>query len=218
MTVRAVVVEGLPGAGKSTLLRRLSPHLPDVTVLPELVLPAPATPDADFFVRNDRAKGGLLGSGATLLLDRYWPSSIAYRMAERRLAGEHAEVGTVIAELFDGRLPDRPSAFVHLDPPRAEEHAYAADGLFPHLEFRVLLRLAYREIFRWTTVPVFTSGDDPQAGLLPFVRRHLDLSPFRLADGTAYSQQAIDDRLAGARSQPKQRHGSEHDRERHTAR
>ncbi|MFF9573074.1 hypothetical protein [Streptomyces sp. NPDC014685] len=153
-----VVLEGLPGAGKTTLARRLSQALPHLAVVPELALPAPSRPTLEFFVTNDTHKARVIGAGGTALYDRYWPSTVAYVLAEEQPTGRR-RVADAVERLYGRPLPE-PTAYVFLDSPRALERSYATDGLFGQRDFRERLRTAYHDVLAWTGTPSLVAGDD----------------------------------------------------------
>jgi thymidylate kinase len=155
----AVAIEGLPGAGKSTLAASLRQRLPGVRIVPELVLEAPPRPDRAFFVSNDRAKEAALAAArGDVVVDRYWPSTVAYAMAEARLQGE-AELGAADAiRLLFGTRPRDPDVYLHLDDPACVERSPATDGLWPSRRFRALVREAYAEVFAELDAPHVTVG------------------------------------------------------------
>lgn len=179
MTVRAVALEGLPGAGKSTLLGRLARLLPDVRMIPEVVVEANgafAPPNEEFFVHNDLEKGRLAEVAGRALLDRAWTSTAAYSVAEERWSGRVATPAEIVERLYGG-LPTAPTAFVMLDPVRVVTRAYATDVLFWNARFRRELRRAYHEVFAYAGVPVLTIDDRPDTRVLPFVTEHLAVTP-----------------------------------------
>ncbi|GAA4928978.1 hypothetical protein [Actinoplanes utahensis] len=172
MTVRAVALEGLPGAGKTTLLTRLARALPDVRVLPELVLPPESPGDEAFFVRNDLEKARLAQLAGRALLDRAWPSTAAYVLAEERWSGRAAGPEEVIERLY-GAPPQVPTAYVMLDPVRVVTRAYVTAVLFWNARFRRELRRAYHDVFAVAGMPVLVIDDRPDRRLLPFVTDQL---------------------------------------------
>ena len=174
MTARSVAIEGLPGAGKTSLIRRLTATTAPVAALPELVLEKPAVADLSFCVRNDLRKVTLCTSYHRVLLDRYWPSTVAYVLAETRLLGNRTDPEEVTARLY-GTEPPHPTAYVFLDRPGAQRHAFAQDGWFGDPRFRRLLRHAYYEIFASATAHVLTVHHIEKTDAQAFVRRHLDL-------------------------------------------
>jgi len=181
MTARAVAFEGLPGAGKTTLIDAVRLSLPGVVVVPELVLVADAGTSRAFFVRNDLEKSRVAGAARRALLDRAWPSTVAYVLAEERCDGLASRPAEVLARLF-GSAPTLPTAFVLLDPVRAETRAYASDYRFGDLRFRQELRRAYREVLALVDAPLLVVDDRPSDELAPFLFRHLGL-PSREAPG-----------------------------------
>lgn len=75
------VLQGTPGSGKTTALTQLVRTQPDISFVPELLLPARDSTD-DYFFANDMAKAQLAKeqSGITLM-DRDFTSTLAFVMA-----------------------------------------------------------------------------------------------------------------------------------------
>lgn len=75
------VLQGTPGSGKTTALTRLVRTQPDISFVPELLLPSSDVTD-DYFFANDLAKARLATeqSGVTLM-DRDFTSTLAFVMA-----------------------------------------------------------------------------------------------------------------------------------------
>jgi hypothetical protein len=175
VTAHVVALEGLPGAGKTVLLGRLARVMPGVLVLPEMVLTPDDAPTEAFFVRNDLEKCRLAEAAGRALLDRAWPSTAAYALAEERWAGGRPGPAEVVARLY-GEPPALPTAYLLLDPVRAVTRAYATDFRFGNARFRRELRRAYRDVFAVAGVPVLAIDDRPNPDLFPFLAEHLRLS------------------------------------------
>jgi len=129
-----ITVEGLDGAGKTTLVAGLADALPDVVVLrepggvelAERIRALVKDPELDVDPRAEallfaaaRAQlvaervRPLLASGATVLLDRFVDSSLAYQGAARGLGVE--AVAAVNAFATGGLRPDR-TLLLRVDP------------------------------------------------------------------------------------------------------
>jgi len=129
-----ITVEGLDGAGKTTLVAGLADALPDVVVLrepggvelAERIRALVKDPERDVDPRAEallfaaaRAQlvaervRPLLASGATVLLDRFVDSSLAYQGAARGLGVE--AVAAVNAFATGGLRPDR-TLLLRVDP------------------------------------------------------------------------------------------------------
>jgi hypothetical protein len=167
-------VEGIPGAGKTALLSRLRHAFPDAIIVPELVEPATAEPDLDFFVANDRRKEQIVSGGRSALLDRYWPSTAAYVLADERRRGRNPTPGEIVRGLF-GEPPAEPNGYVFLDSPWALAQAHAHDWQFGDPEFRHALRLAYFDLFACSAAPVLLLGapDVAPQSLISFIASHI---------------------------------------------
>lgn len=157
MTTVSIAVEGLPGSGKTSLVQRLSQRCRRVEVINELFEGPPAQPGAAFFARNDMLKEAALNSSHScfVVLDRYWPSTVAYRLAETRLMnGQSRTVREVEAELYGRHLLD-PTVWVLLDSGRSLADVYRSDQLWPDPRFRRMVRDAYFDIVRSSQAPVY---------------------------------------------------------------
>lgn len=141
-----LAVEGLPGAGKTSFVSALRWIVPELTVIPELLLPPPQHPDRGFFVMNDLAKIEAASQQITVALDRTWVSTAAYVCAETRWNGTGVSANDVVGWLYPHRI-DFPRICLFIDSPKALALAFSRDGLFSDLRFRVLLRNAYLELF-----------------------------------------------------------------------
>lgn len=168
-------VEGLPGAGKTSFAATAAMLLPEVTVLPELILPLPKPPvkaDVSFFASNDLAKITAARLSPLVLLDRTWFSTVAYVIARERMLGRQPDPLRTVDNLY-GRVPRIPDLCIFIDSSSAHALGFSQDGFFPYLHFRALLRAAYLELFR-EFVPrkaVCIVPDNSQAWALPRLQR-----------------------------------------------
>jgi len=172
----SVAVEGLPGAGKTTLLAWLQPAIEGAEIVPELALSPPAGAELDFFVRNDRRKDVLRRASGRVLMDRFWASTVAYVLADRRCSGREDTVPDLMRELYGHPCPEPPTACVFLDSAGALNVGHARDGRFPEMRFRSFLRQAYFDVFAFCVVPVLVLHQSDGPAALTFVRHALGLS------------------------------------------
>jgi hypothetical protein len=168
-----VAVEGLPGSGKTTLVTELARVMPDIRIVPELAIKKPDEVSLSFYLQNDRAKLAMCQSSRQTVLDRAWPSTAAYVLAETRLVGDPAEPEAVIAQLY-GTMPPCPHAYVFVDNSRALARTYAHDGHFGDLCFRHLLRAAYYDIFKCAAVPLLAVNSNTNPDIHPFTKMQLN--------------------------------------------
>ena len=151
----SLAVEGLPGAGKTTIVTLVVQKRSEVRLVPGIVLELPRSSSAEFFSANDRAKAEIVRAAPIAVLDRYWPSTVAYRRAELRY--RRRAVPPVLAMRNDVLGGDgiEPTAYLFIDDPAVVADTSATDGLWPDPAFRRLVHAAYFEIFAKIETPVF---------------------------------------------------------------
>lgn len=123
---RVIAIEGLACVGKTTLVEKLATEIPGCVVVPEtfpdiLRLVCDAGPFGGAFYLNDLHKGVLCsrhaGIGRTVILDRYFVSTIAHHLAARTflipndLLGAYAQN---LVETYYAAIP-HPDIWVYLN-------------------------------------------------------------------------------------------------------
>jgi thymidylate kinase len=157
-----IAFEGLMRVGKTSTIRALRERHPGLRVVKEVSLSEPAPSSGDggapaYYIRNDRLKGRLAAQAAAdqvVLLDRYFLSTVLYRLAEREgLAPDAGLARARIASVFPG-IPTPDLWILVREAPRASwERAHRQvgerlDGAWRELPFVERLAAWYDVVFR----------------------------------------------------------------------
>jgi thymidylate kinase len=169
---KVLAVEGLPGAGKTSTVRRLGETWRCGRRIDEYILSYAGPRELADFCRNDRAKEALAKVGGLSIMDRFWLSTACYELARATppLEMHPATIAKLCARFGGSWSPD---AIVFLDSPWAVSRAFARDGLFAELDFRVRLRRAYGRVLEVLQIPTLYALPTEFARIEEFARGRL---------------------------------------------